>query len=159
MAETGTSALRSRINEDLKTAMKAQDKVRLGTLRLLLSAIKQQEVDNRITLDDAAILAVIEKAIKQRRESIKQYEAGNRPELAAAEQAEIDVLQAYLPTPLSDAELDALIAAVISAVAAETGGAVGIKDMGKVMNALKPQVAGRADMGALSGRIKAKLGA
>lgn len=154
MAETGTSALRNRINEDLKTAMKAQDKVRLGTLRLLLSAIKQQEVDNRITLDDAAILAVIEKAIKQRRESIRQYEAGNRPELAAAEQAEIDVLQAYLPTPLSDAELDALIAAVVT----ETG-AAGIKDMGKVMNALKPQVAGRADMGALSGRIKAKLGA
>ncbi len=154
MAETGTSALRNRINEDLKTAMKAQDKVRLGTLRLLLSAVKQQEVDNRITLDDAAILAVIEKAIKQRRESIRQYEAGNRPELAAAEQAEIDVLQAYLPTPLSDAELDALIAAVV----AETG-AAGIKDMGKVMNALKPQVAGRADMGALSGRIKATLGA
>lgn len=146
-------SLKARLTEDIKAAMKAQDKVRLGTLRLLSSAIKQQEIDNRVELDDAGILAVIEKAIKQRRESIKQYEAANRPELAAGEQAEIEVLQVYLPEPLSDAELQTLIANAIS----ETG-AAGMKDMGKVMTHLKPQVQGRTDMGALSGQIKAKLG-
>lgn len=149
MAET----LKARLNEDIKAAMKAQDKVRLGTLRLLNSAIKQLEIDNRVELDDAGILAVIEKAIKQRRESIKQYEAANRPELAAGEQAEIEVLQVYLPEPLTDAELQTLIANAIT----ETG-AAGMKDMGKVMTHLKPQVQGRTDMGALSGQIKAKLG-
>lgn len=144
--------LRSRITEDMKTAMKAQEKARLATIRLLQAAIKQQEVDNRITLDDAAVLAVIEKMVKQRRESIKQYEAGGRPELAAAENAEIVVLQDYLPQALSDAEVADLITKAI----AETG-AAGIKDMGKVMSLLKPQIAGRADAGAVSGLIKAKL--
>ena len=146
-------SLKARLNEDIKAAMKAQDKVRLGTLRLLNSAIKQLEIDNRVDLDDTGVLAVIEKAIKQRRESIKQYETAGRPELAASEQAEIEVLQVYLPEPLTDAELQALIANAIS----ETG-AAGMKDMGKVMAHLKPQVQGRTDMGALSGQIKAKLG-
>ena len=147
------TTLRERLTEDMKAAMKAQDKARLGTIRLLQSAIKQQEVDNRITLDDTAILAVIEKAIKQRRESIKQYEAGGRADLVASEQAELDVLQAYLPEQLSEAELGALISATIAETAAAS-----IKDMGKVMNALKPKVQGRCDMGALSSLIKAKLG-
>lgn len=146
-------SLKARLNEDIKAAMKAQDKVRLGTLRLLNSAIKQLEIDNRVELDDAGVLAVVEKAIKQRRESIKQFETAGRPELAASEQAEIEVLQVYLPEPLTDAELQSLIANAIS----ETG-AAGMKDMGKVMAHLKPQVQGRTDMGALSGQIKAKLG-
>lgn len=146
--------LRARINEDMKSAMRAQEKARLSTIRLLLSAIKQIEVDTRVTLDDAAILGVIEKMVKQRRESIKQYEAGNRADLAAVEAAEIDVIQLYLPAALSESELAALIAAAI----AETG-ATSIKDMGKVMNLLKPQIAGRADTGAVSALIKSKLGA
>lgn len=146
-------SLKDQITEDMKTAMRAQDKQKLGTIRLLQSAIKQQEVDNRITLDDTAILAVIEKAIKQRRESIKQYELGGRADLVAVEQAELDVLQTYLPEQLSEAELSALIVAAI----AETG-AASVKDMGKVMNLLKPKVQGRCDMGAMSGLIKAKLG-
>lgn len=146
-------SLKARLNEDIKAAMKAQDKVRLGTLRLLNSAIKQLEIDNRVELDDTGVLAVIEKAIKQRRESIKQFETAGRPELAASEQAEIEVLQVYLPEPLSDEALQVLIANAIS----ETG-ATGMKDMGKVMAHLKPQVQGRTDMGALSGQIKAKLG-
>ncbi|NQD36399.1 GatB/YqeY domain-containing protein [Permianibacter sp. IMCC34836] len=147
------TSLRDRITEDMKTAMRAQDKQKLGTIRLLQSAIKQQEVDNRITLDDTAILAVVEKAIKQRRESIKQYEIGGRADLVAVEQAELEVLQAYLPEQLGEAELSALIVAAI----AETG-AASVKDMGKVMNLLKPKVQGRCDMGAMSGLIKAKLG-
>ncbi len=146
--------LRSRITEDMKSAMKAQDKARLATIRLLLSDIKKQEVDNRITLDDAAVLAVIEKMVKQRRESIKQYEAGGRPELAAAENAEILVLQDYLPAALSEAEISALITKAITETAAAT-----IKDMGKVMNWLKPQIAGRADPAVVSGLIKSKLSA
>jgi hypothetical protein len=146
--------LRSRITEDMKSAMKAQEKARLATIRLLQAAIKQQEVDNRITLDDAAVLSVIEKMVKQRRESIKQYEAGGRPELAAAENAEILVLQDYLPAALSDAE----IAELISKAIAESG-AASIKDMGKVMNLLKPQIAGRADPAVVSTQIKAKLSA
>lgn len=146
--------LRSRITEDMKTAMKAQEKARLATIRLLQAAIKQQEVDNRITLDDAAVLSVLEKMVKQRRESIKLYEAGGRPELAAAEQAEIVVLQDYLPKALSDAEVADLITKAITETAA-----AGIKDMGKVMNLLKPQIAGRADAGAVSALIKAKLSA
>lgn len=146
--------LRSRVTEDMKTAMKAQEKARLATIRLLQAAIKQQEVDNRITLDDAAVLSVLEKMVKQRRESIKQYEAGGRPELAAVEQAEIVVLQDYLPKALSDAEVADLITKAITETAA-----AGIKDMGKVMNLLKPQIAGRADAGAVSALIKAKLSA
>ena len=146
-------ALKERITEDMKAAMRAGAKERLATVRLLLAAIKQREVDERVTLDDAQVLAVIEKMIKQRREAIAQFEVGGRSDLVAKETAEIGVLQAYLPTPLAPAEIDALIAEAIAAT-----GAASIKDMGKVMGFVKPKAQGRADMGALSARIKQKLG-
>ena len=146
-------ALKERITEDMKTAMRAAEKERLGTVRLLLAAIKQREVDERITLDDGQVLAVIDKMIKQRREAISQFESGGRSDLVAKETAEIGVLQAYLPAQLSPAELDALIAEAIAATGAAT-----VKDMGKVMGFVKPKAQGRADMGALSARIKQKLG-
>jgi len=146
-------ALKDRITEDMKTAMRAGDKERLGTVRLLLAAIKQREVDERITLDDGQVLAVIEKMIKQRREAISQFESGGRSDLVAKENAEIGVLQGYLPAQLTAAELDALISEAITAT-----GAASIKDMGKVMGFVKPKAQGRADMGALSARIKQKLG-
>ncbi|TAM09744.1 MAG: GatB/YqeY domain-containing protein [Nevskiaceae bacterium] len=148
-----TSELKPRIAEDTKTAMRAHDKVTLGVLRLLSAAIKQREVDEHIVLDDPAVIGVIEKMVKQRRDSVAQYTQGGRPELAAAEQAEIEKLSAYLPRALSDAE----IAALITQAKAATG-AASIKDMGKIMAWLKPQVAGRTDMGKLSGRVKAQLG-
>jgi uncharacterized protein YqeY len=146
-------ALKERVTEDMKTAMRAGDKERLGTVRLLLAAIKQREVDERITLDDGQVLAVIEKMIKQRREAISQFESGGRSDLVAKETAEIGVLQAYLPTQLTAAEIDVLISEAIAAT-----GAASIKDMGKVMGFLKPKAQGRTDMGALSARIKQKLG-
>jgi hypothetical protein len=146
-------ALKERITEDMKTAMRAAEKERLGTVRLLLAAIKQREVDERITLDDTQVLAVIEKMIKQRREAITQFESGGRSDLVAKESAEIGVLQGYLPTQLTAAEIDALITEAIAAT-----GAASIKDMGKVMGFVKPKAQGRADMGALSARIKQKLG-
>ena len=146
-------ALKDRITEDMKTAMRAADKERLGTVRLLLAAIKQREVDERITLDDGQVVAVIEKMIKQRREAIGQFESGGRTDLVAKETAEIGVLQGYLPTQLTAAEIDALIAEAIAAT-----GAASIKDMGKVMGFVKPKAQGRTDMGALSARIKQKLG-
>jgi uncharacterized protein len=146
-------ALKERITEDMKTAMRAAEKERLGTVRLLLAAIKQREVDERITLDDAQVLAVIEKMIKQRREAITQFETGGRSDLVAKESAEIGVLQGYLPTQLTATEIDALIAEAIAAT-----GAASIKDMGKVMGLVRPKAQGRADMGALSARIKQKLG-
>ena len=146
-------ALKDRVTEDMKTAMRAGDKERLGTVRLLLAAIKQREVDERITLDDGQILAVIEKMIKQRRESITQFEIGGRSDLVAKENAEIGVLQAYLPAQLTPSELETLIAEAIAAT-----GAASIKDMGKVMGFVKPKAQGRTDMGALSARIKQKLG-
>jgi len=146
-------ALKERITEDMKTAMRAGDKERLATVRLLLAAIKQREVDERITLDDGQVLAVIDKMIKQRREAISQFEAGGRADLVAKETAEIGVLQAYLPVQLTPAEIDALIAEAIAAT-----GAASVKDMGKVMGFVKPKAQGRADMGALSARIKQKLG-
>ena len=146
-------ALKERITEDMKTAMRAAEKERLGTVRLLLAAIKQREVDERITLDDGQVLAVIEKMIKQRREAISQFESGGRSDLVAKETAEIGVLQGYLPTQLTAAEIDALIAEAIAAT-----GAASVKDMGKVMGFVKPKAQGRADMGALSARIKQKLG-
>ncbi len=145
--------LKERITEDMKTAMRSAEKERLGVIRMLQAAIKQREVDERITLDDAQVLAVLEKMLKQRRESITQYEAGGRADLAAKESAEISVLQAYMPAQLSESELDALIAAAI----AQTG-AASVKDMGKVMGIVKSQAAGRADMGAVGARIKARLG-
>ena len=146
-------ALRERITEDMKTAMRAGEKERLATVRLLLAAIKQREVDERITLDDGQVLAVIEKMIKQRREAISQFESGGRSDLVAKENAEIGVLQAYLPAQLTPAEVDALISEAIAAT-----GAASIKDMGKVMGFVKGKAQGRADMGALSARIKQKLG-
>ncbi len=148
------SSLKDRITEDMKNAMRAKDSERLGTIRMITSAIKQREVDERITLDDTQVLAVIEKMIKTRKESIAQFQSGGRDDLVAKEQKEVDLLQAYLPEQLSEADLDTLIADVI----AQTG-AASIKDMGKVMALVKQQAQGRADMGSVSGKIKAKLGA
>ena len=145
--------LKARIHEDMKTAMRGGDKRRLGVVRLILAAIKQREVDERIELDDTQILAVLDKMLKQRRESLAQYEQAGRADLAEQERYEMEVVQGYLPQPLGAAEVDAMIAAAI----AETG-AAGIKDMGKVMAQLKPRLQGRADMGAVSAQIKAKLG-
>ncbi len=147
-------SLKERITEDMKNAMRAKDSERLGTIRMITSAIKQREVDERITLDDTQVLAVIEKMIKTRKESIAQFKTGGRDDLVAKEQKEVDLLQAYLPEQLSEAEIDKLIADAI----AQTG-ATSIKDMGKVMGLLKQQAQGRADMGIVSGKIKAKLGA
>ena len=146
-------ALKDRVTEDMKTAMRAGDKERLATIRLLLAAIKQREVDERITLDDDQVLAVIDKMMKQRREAITQFETGGRGDLVAKENAEIGVLQGYLPAQLTAAELDALIGEAITAT-----GAASIKDMGKVMGFVKPKAQGRTDMGALSARIRQKLG-
>jgi uncharacterized protein YqeY len=145
-------ALRNRITEDMKAALKAGEKERLGTIRLALAAIKQREVDERITLDDTQVLAVLEKMIKQRRESITQFQTGGRADLVAKETAEIGVLQGYLPAQMSEAELDELIAQSIAA-----SGAIAVKDMGKVMALVKPKAQGRADMGAVSARVKQKL--
>jgi len=146
------SSLSARINDDVKAAMKAKDKARLGVLRLITAAIKQREVDERITLNDEQVLAVLEKMIKQRKDSITQYEKAGRDELAQQEAFEIGIIQDYMPEQLSDDEIDALIAEAISSSGAES-----MKDMGKVMGLLKPKLAGRADMGAVSGKIKAKL--
>jgi len=144
--------LKERITEDMKGAMRAGEKERLGTIRLVLAAIKQREVDERITLDDGQVLAVLEKMIKQRKESITQFESGGRADLVAKEQAELAVLQVYLPAQMSDAEIDALIAEAVAA-----SGASSIKDMGKVMGIVKAKAQGKADMGAVSARIKQKL--
>ena len=144
--------LKERITEDMKSAMRAGEKDRLGTIRLALAAIKQREVDERIALDDTQVLAVLEKMIKQRKEAIGQFQAGGRADLVAKESAEITVLEAYLPARMSDAELDALIAGAIAAT-----GAASAKDMGKVMALVKSQAQGRADMGAVSARVKEKL--
>jgi uncharacterized protein YqeY len=144
--------LKSRITEDMKAAMRAHEAERLSTIRMLLAAIKQREVDERIDLTDADVLTVIEKMVKQRKDSITQFEAGKRPDLAAKERAEIDVLQAYMPAQATDAEIDAEIAAALAA-----SGASGMAAMGKVMAVLKPKLAGRADMGAVSQRVKTKL--
>ena len=145
--------LKERITEDMKTAMRSGEKDRLAVIRLLQAAIKQREVDERITLDDAQITSVLEKMIKQRKESIVAFEKGARADLVAKETAEIAVLQPYLPAQFSDAELDALITEAISST-----GAASIKDMGKVMGVVKSKAAGKADMGAVGARIKAKLG-
>jgi uncharacterized protein YqeY len=147
------SALKQQLTEDMKTAMRAKDKPRLGVIRLALAAIKQREVDERIELNDTDVLAVIDKMVKQRRDSAQQFTDADRPELADQENYEIGVLQDYLPAALDEAELDALINKAI----ADTG-AGSMKEMGKVMGILKPQVQGRADMGAVSQRIKALLG-
>jgi uncharacterized protein YqeY len=145
-------ALREQLNEDIKVAMKAREADKLAALRLLLSAVKQREVDERITLDDAAVVAVIEKMMKQRKDSIEQFEKAQRQDLADKEKYEISVLQAYMPQPLSEAEVAAIVAEAIAAT-----GAKAPSDMGKVMGAVKPRVAGRADMGKVSALIKSKL--
>jgi uncharacterized protein YqeY len=145
--------LKERITEDMKTAMRSGEKDRLAVIRLLQAAIKQREVDERIVLDDAQITSVLEKMIKQRKESIVAFEKGARADLVAKENAEIVILQPYLPEQLSDADLDALIAEAIAST-----GAASIKDMGKVMAAVKAKASGKADMGAVGARIKAKLG-
>lgn len=146
-------ALRAQVTDDMKSAMRAKDSARLNAIRLLLAAMKQREVDERIELADSQVIEVIEKMLKQRRDSISQYEAANRQDLADAEKFEVGVLSAYLPQPLSDSEVSALLDAAIS----ETG-ASGVKDMGKVMALVKPRIVGRADVGKVSGLIKARLG-
>ena len=147
--------LKERVTEDMKSAMRSKDTARLSTIRMLLAAVKQREVDERITLGDADLLSIIDKMIKQRRDSITQFTAGGRLDLVATEAAEVDVLQAYLPQQLSESEIDALIdeAIAISGANGATGGAA----MGKVMAELKPKIAGRADMGKVSGQVKSKL--
>jgi hypothetical protein len=147
-------SLKGRIQQDMKDAMRARDKLRLATVRLILAAIKQIEVDERIELDDARVTAVLDKMAKQRRESISQFEKANRDDLVAQETGELVIIQEYLPEQLSEDELNALIEAAL-----EQTGATSIKDMGKVMGQLKPRVQGRADMGAVSAMIKARLGA
>lgn len=147
-----TSKIKGQITEDMKTAMRSQDKERLATIRLILAALKQREVDERIELTDEHVLSILDKMVKQRRDSITQFEAGNRPELAQKEQEEINVIQGYLPAQLSDAEIGELIEAAIK----ETG-ATSAKEMGKVMGILKPKLQGRADVGAVSNKVKERL--
>ncbi len=147
-------SLKERIQTDMKDAMRGGDKARLGVVRLILAAVKQREVDERIELDDTQVLAVLDKMSKQRRESIEQYTKAGRTDLADQETFELGVIQTYLPKPLTDDEIDALIDDAV-----RTTGAGSIKDMGKLMGILKPQLQGRADMGAVSGRIKSRLGA
>lgn len=146
-------SLKAQITEDMKNAMRAKDSARLGTIRLLQAAIKQREVDERIELDDSNVIAVIEKMLKQRRDSIAAYESANRNDLADVEKFEVSVLHTYLPQQLTEDEIKDILEKVV----VETG-AAGIKDMSKVMAAIKPLVAGRADMGKISGLIKTRLG-
>ena len=146
-------SLKARITDDMKAAMRAGEKERLGAIRLILAALKQREVDERIVLDDAQILAILEKMLKQRRDSIEQYSIANREDLAAVERAEVAVIQAYMPTPLSSEELYRIVAKAIA-----DSGATSAREMGKVVGLVKPLVAGRADMGRVSELIKAKLG-
>jgi uncharacterized protein YqeY len=147
-------SLKSRITDDMKDALRAKDAARLSTIRLLLAAIKQREVDERKEMSDADVLAIIDKMVKQRRDSIAQFDAGHRKDLADAERAEIDVLQGYRPAQLSDAEIDAAIVAALDQV-----GTAGPAAMGKVMGMLKAQLAGKADLAAISAKVKAKLSA
>jgi hypothetical protein len=146
-------SLKERITDDMKAAMRAGEKERLGVIRMINAAIKQREVDERISLDEAQVLSVLEKMIKQRKESVVQFQAGNRPDLVEKEAAEISLLQSYMPSQLSAGEIDALIAEAIAAA-----GATSIKDMGKVMGIVKGKAQGRADMAAVGAKIKAKLG-
>ncbi|HSM99536.1 MAG TPA: GatB/YqeY domain-containing protein [Rudaea sp.] len=147
-------SLKAKLTDDMKAAMKGGDKERLGTIRLVNAAIKQREVDERIVLDDTQVLAVLEKMLKQRRDSITQFEAAGRTDLADKEKAEVAVIQAYMPAQMTPAEVDAAIAAAIA-----EAGATGPKDMGKVMGLVKAKVSGRTDMGKLSELVKAKLSA
>jgi hypothetical protein len=147
------SELKTKITEDMKVAMRAKDKERLGVIRLILAAIKQLEVDSRASLDDAAVLQVMDKMLKQRRDSISQFESAGRDDLVEKEQFEVEVLQQYLPEALSEPELEQLIKDAIAASGAES-----MKDMGKLMNELRPKVQGRADMAQVSQKVKALLG-
>jgi uncharacterized protein YqeY len=146
------STIKSRINEDMKTAMRAQDKERLGTIRLIMAAMKQKEVDERIELTDEHVLAILNKMVKQRREAITQYEAGNRPDLVKKESNEILVIQAYLPSQMSEAEVEKAIADAM-----QESGATSAKDMGKIMAILKAKLQGKADMTVVSAKVKEKL--
>jgi uncharacterized protein YqeY len=146
-------SLKARITDDMKTAMRAKEAARLGTIRLLLAAIKQKEVDERVELDDTAVSRIVEKLIKQRKDSISQFQTAGRDDLVAAEQGELAVLQAYLPEQLSAGEIEAAVVAAIT-----ESGATSAKDMGKVMGLLKSRLAGRADMSQVSGLIKTHLG-
>jgi len=146
-------SLKTQISEDMKTAMRAKDSARLSAVRLLLAAMKQREVDERVELSDIQVIEIIEKMLKQRRDSISQYEAANRTDLADVEKFEVVVLTGYLPQALTEDEVNSIIANAIK----ETG-AAGVKDMGKVMALVKPQIVGRADVGKVSGQIKTKLG-
>ena len=146
-------SLKDRIQDDMKTAMRAKDKARLGAIRLILAAVKQREVDERIELSDGQVLGVLEKMIKQRRESLAQYQSAGREDLAAQEAFEIELIQSYLPAPLGEAEIDALIAGAIAATGAQS-----VRDMGKVMALIKDQAQGRADMAAVSARVKTRFG-
>jgi uncharacterized protein YqeY len=145
-------SLKEQITEDMKAAMRAKDPVKLGTIRLITAALKQKEVDERIELNDSQVLAILEKMVKQRKDSIVQFEAGGRQDLADIEKAELAILAAYMPAAMSEAELQAEVAAAVAAA-----GAAGPQDMGKVMGVLKPKLAGRADMTAVSGLVKAAL--
>jgi len=145
-------SLKEQITEDMKNAMRAKDTGRLGTIRLLLAAMKQKEVDERVELDDAAVIAIVEKLIKQRKDSISQFQAAGRDDLVAIENAELVVLQAYMPAQMSEAEVAALVAEAVAQV-----GAAGPQDMGKVMGIVKPKLAGKADMGVVSAQVKAAL--
>lgn len=146
-------SLTDTLKEAQKDAMRAKDKLRLGTIRMALAAVKQREIDERVTLDDTQVLAVLTKMVKQRKDAAQQFDDANRADLADNERAEIEILETFLPQPLSAEELSALIDEAMAATGAAT-----MQDMGKVMGFLKPKVQGRADMGALSGQIKAKLG-
>jgi uncharacterized protein len=144
--------LREQLNEDMKSAMKAREAEKLGAIRLLLSEVKRREVDERVTLDDAGVISVVEKMIKQRKDSISQFEKAARQDLADKEKFELGILEAYLPQQLSQAEIDAIIAEALSSTGAKSAA-----DMGKVMGVVKPRLAGRADMGKVSALVKAKL--
>ena len=146
------SELKTRINDDVKSAMRAKEKDRLGALRLITAAIKQKEVDERIELDDTGVLAVLEKMVKQRKDSIDQYTKAGRDDLIAREQYELDLIQTYLPEQMSEAEIEAIVTEVVAAT-----GATEMKDMGKVMGQVKPKVQGKADMGLVSKIVKSKL--
>ena len=148
-----SSALQDQIQDAMKTAMKGGEKERLAVIRLMMSAMKQVEVDERIELDDNRVLGILDKMVKQRRESISQFQAGNRSDLADKEQAEIEIISDFLPQALTEAEIETIINTAISQT-----GAASMKDMGKVMGIVKPQITGRADMGAVSQKIKALLG-
>jgi uncharacterized protein YqeY len=144
--------LRERLNDDIKSAMKAREQTRLDALRLLSAAVKQKEVDERITLDDAGVVSIVEKEIRKRRESIAQYEKAQRQDLADKEKFEISVIEAYLPKQLSQAEVEAIVAEAVASTGAKSAA-----DMGKVMGVVKPRLAGKADMGKVSALVKAKL--